>query len=169
MATVPRVSVDEYLNTEYEPDCEYIDGILQERNTGKQTHSRTQVQLGRLLLNTEAHGYQALIAQRVQISASRFRIPDICLVAEQDKNEVTQTPPVLWVEILSPEDRWSRIQSKVADVLRFGVRTAWVIDPYTKRAWIATQDAALTEAADRLLRCAHPAIEIPLDSVLPED
>ena len=33
MAT-PKVSVEEYLNTAYRPDVEYIDGKLQKRNVG---------------------------------------------------------------------------------------------------------------------------------------
>jgi hypothetical protein len=32
MATATRVTLEEYLNTEYEPHCEYVDGVLEERN-----------------------------------------------------------------------------------------------------------------------------------------
>jgi hypothetical protein len=31
------VSVEEYLSTVYEPDCEYLDGELLERNTANST------------------------------------------------------------------------------------------------------------------------------------
>ena len=38
-------------------------------------------------------------------------------------------PPVLAVEVLSPNDRMSRITRKVADYLRAGVRVVWLLDP----------------------------------------
>lgn len=40
-AAVP-ISIDEYFNTEYEPDCEYIAGKLEDRNVGKRKHGLTQ-------------------------------------------------------------------------------------------------------------------------------
>ncbi len=39
MATT-KVSLEEYLNTSYRPDVEYIDGELQERNVGEIEHAR---------------------------------------------------------------------------------------------------------------------------------
>ena len=37
MATT-QVSLEEYLRTHYEPDCDYVDGELEERNTGELEH-----------------------------------------------------------------------------------------------------------------------------------
>jgi hypothetical protein len=36
------ISVEEYLNTSYDPDVEYVDGALVERNVGDWLHSLTQ-------------------------------------------------------------------------------------------------------------------------------
>ncbi len=36
------VSVDEYLRTSYNPDCEYVDGVIEERNLGEYEHSVMQ-------------------------------------------------------------------------------------------------------------------------------
>ena len=36
------VSLEEYLNTSYDPDVEYVDGVLVERNVGDWLHSLTQ-------------------------------------------------------------------------------------------------------------------------------
>src|SRR5207253_2349192 len=36
------ISVDEYLNSSYDPDVEYVDGVLVERNVGDLLHSLTQ-------------------------------------------------------------------------------------------------------------------------------
>lgn len=39
MATT-KVSLEEYLNTSYRPDVEYIDGELQQRNVGEIEHAK---------------------------------------------------------------------------------------------------------------------------------
>lgn len=170
MSAAVHVSLAEYLNTEYEPDCEYIDGALEERNVGKKKHSKTQTRLAIWLGLKEAeHGHDVLVEQRVRMSGSRVRIPDICLVSRDETDEVIQRPPALWVEILSPEDRWTRIQAKIADVLRFGVATTWIVDPYTKQAWIVTPKAGVVEVQDQKLRCANPSLEISLNEILPQD
>ena len=42
MSTAVHVSLEEYMNTSYEPDCDYVDGILEDRNAGQNRHGRTQ-------------------------------------------------------------------------------------------------------------------------------
>ncbi len=46
MTTLPVenqfVSVEEYLRTSYGPDCEYVDGRIEERNLGELEHSILQ-------------------------------------------------------------------------------------------------------------------------------
>jgi Uma2 family endonuclease len=157
------------MDTEYEPDCDYVDGVLEERNVGKRKHAMTQNLLGaRLLSESAKHGCDVLVEQRVQISRSRVRIPDVCLVSKDNDAEVTQQPPLLWVEVLSPDDRWNRIQPRLDDALRFGVGTIWIVDPYSKEAWIATAQHGTVPVADGQLRCAKPELEIPLNEVLPD-
>lgn len=43
---VSFVPEEEYLSTVYEPDCEYEDGVLIERNAGEGSHSWLQAALG---------------------------------------------------------------------------------------------------------------------------
>ena len=66
MATQPignrLISVEEYLSTGYEPDCEYDDGVIVERNVGEFEHSFLQTILGTLFTNNMDHwGVFALI------------------------------------------------------------------------------------------------------------
>jgi hypothetical protein len=35
MKTIPVVSVEEYLQTAYDPDCDYVDGEVIDRNVGE--------------------------------------------------------------------------------------------------------------------------------------
>ena len=168
MSAATQVSLAEYLNTSYEPDCEYIDGVLEERNAGKRKHSQLQALLtGWLLSQVPRHGHDVLVEQRVQISRSRVRIPDICLVPVEDHDEVVQSPPALWIEVLSPEDRWSRVQKKLMDVLQFGVATIWIIDPYEREAWMATPAGGILKAEDGRLRCEGLRLELEFTQILP--
>jgi Uma2 family endonuclease len=170
MSTAVHISIEEYLNTDYQPDCDYVDGSLEERNVGKNRHSRTQALISSwLLMREKEHGHKVLVEQRVRVSRSRVRIPDICLVGAQDIDEVIQQPPALCIEILSPEDRWNRIQDRLTDFLSFGVPTIWIVDPYTKEAWVATPDAPVTPVVDSKLRCAGLKLEVELSEVLPEE
>lgn len=45
MATNTVIPVSEYLRTSYSPDCDYVDGEVQERNTGETDHGELQGEL----------------------------------------------------------------------------------------------------------------------------
>ena len=170
MSAATQVSLAEYMNTDYEPDCDYVDGVLEERNVGKHRHARVQTLLTVWLGQREKeHGCRVLVEQRVQVSPTRVRVPDICLVSPDNNAEVTQKPPLLWIEVLSPEDRWSRIQVRLTDCLNFAVGTAWIIDPYSNEAWIASRSSGTVQVSDGILRCSEPKLEVALTEILPED
>jgi len=160
------VSVEEYLHTDYSPDCDYVDGVLVERNVGEIPHAKAQ---RKLVIHFFLHEKQwngfALQECRVQISSTRFRVPDVCVVigAEPEGRFLT-TPPFLCIEVLSPEDRLSRTQQKIDDYLRFGVPYVWLVDPYERRAWIYTQDS-IREVRDGFLRTADPEWMVPLAEI----
>lgn len=172
MATVPAtpVSIDEYLSTEYEPDCDYVDGVLEDRNVGKRRHSRAQRRLCALLqAQVEQSGKEALPEQRVRISPSRVRIPDVCVVDADEDNEVQNNPPDLWVEILSPDDRFSRVQRKLQEVFDFGVPTIWIIDPYEKQAWTGTPQTGIVSVKSNTLESENLNVRISLDEIFSAD
>ncbi len=168
MSAATQVSLSEYLNTEYEPDCEYIDGVLEERNVGKRKHGETQALLCAFLLSLKLKECRVIAEQRTRVSRSRVRIPDVCLIRREGADDIAQDPPLLCVEILSPDDRWTRFQDRVRDYLAFGVQTIWIIDPEERQAWIATPQG-LVDAENGKLRCSKPEIEVDLKDVLPED
>jgi Uma2 family endonuclease len=132
------VSLDEYLHTEYEPDCDYVDGVLEDRNGGKKRHSRTQKKLIEVLSPLVTRiGFEPLPEQRLQVSATRVRTPDVCLTPLSDDSEVVQTPPPLCIEVRSSDDRLSRLLKCISDYLAFGVPMIWIIDPYDHEAFVA--------------------------------
>ena len=48
------------------------------------------------------------------------------------------TPPVLIIEILSPEDTYAETERRAADFRQMGVETIWIIDPTTRTGRVCT-------------------------------
>jgi Uma2 family endonuclease len=157
------ISESEYLHTDYQPDCEYADGILIERNVGEQDHSWLQGALvAYFFRRRKLWGIHVFPEQRVRIRHKRYLIPGVCVVLGQRPPEpVFTTPPLLWIEILSPEDQPERVAQKVREVLAFGVPYVWVIDPDTLESDLHTA-AGCRKLEDGILRIEGTAIELPL-------
>lgn len=134
------ISVREYLGTSYRPDCEYIDGRIEERNLGEYDHGLLQTLLGYLFMSHRNDwGVQAVTDVRTQVKRSRFRVPDLSVLrADAPREQIITHPPLIVIEILSPEDRLSRFQDRIEDYLVFGVENIWVIDPERREAYTAT-------------------------------
>lgn len=157
------VSEQEYLHSSYDPDCELVDGYLLDRNVGDREHSILQ---GELIIyfgtRRKEWAVRAFPEQRIRLGPGHYRIPDVCVYKEPAPRErVFTSPPFIVVEILSSEDRMSRVRQKIDDYLRFGVAYVWVIDPETRKADVYTSQS-IYEAKDLRLRTDNPAIEIPL-------
>src|SRR5438445_11873737 len=100
------VSIEECLSTTYDPVCDYVDGRVLERNWGEQDHSRLQGVLFAHLFHREKQwGTYVLPEQRAQVSPTRFRVPDICVIAgPRPCEQIFTHPPLLCNEILSKDD-----------------------------------------------------------------
>jgi Uma2 family endonuclease len=166
MSTAATVLLEEYLQTSYRPDCEYVDGELLERNVGEWDHSRLQGLLYRYLGNREKEwGILVVPEQRVQVKARRFRVPDITvLTGPAPTGGIITDPPFLCIEVLSPEDRMQQMQERIDDYLTFGVRYVWLIHPGTRRAFVYTAEG-VREVKDGLLSTSDPDIRVPLSEL----
>ena len=168
MATKSAISVEEYLRTSFEDgDCDYVDGEVIERNVGERTHSLIQKKLILLLARLVDHLGMALLPEiRVQISPRRFRVADIAVWREDEPGEeIPRTPPFLAIEILSPEDRMSRMVLRISDYLTAGIEYVWVIDPYDRVGLMFSKQSPIGVSVE-VLRTENPTIEIPLETVL---
>ncbi len=160
-AVITRMSVEEYLRTPFQPDVDFVDGVLEERNLGEFDHARLQGFLYALLLqHEEKWGVYVSPELRVRVSATRFLIPDVCVIdASQEVEQVPSRPPLLCIEVKSPEDRLPRMLERIKDFHRMGVRDVWVFDPETRQVWISTADGIL-EWSGGILRVAGTMIEL---------
>jgi Uma2 family endonuclease len=164
MPTSELISVSEYLHTSYRPDCDYVDGVVEERNVGEWSHGRLQGALIAFFWNRRKEwNIQAVPEWRVQVAPTRFRIPDVCVILGQEEQEpILRKPPFICIEVLSSEDRMSRVQVRLNDFLAFGVPYVWIVEPRSRKGYDCTSQG-ITETA--VFRTENPAFVVPLDEV----
>jgi Uma2 family endonuclease len=164
MSTTALISMAEYLETSYEPDAEYVDGVIVERNVGKKSHSKVQ---GRVMVwfTTTYPRVQAWVEQRVQtVPGRRCRIPDVCLTLTEPPGEIFEEAPFICIEILSEGDTISGFMEKFEEYAAFGVPYIWVIDPRRKKAY-SFRSGSLEELHGDALLTSNPEIRLPLEEV----
>jgi len=173
MATLPNLeelwTVREYLRTSWSPDREFVDGRIEERNLGEKEHSILQRFLTVLFaINRAAWGVEVFPELRTQTRATRFRVPDVLVVRDSEKFEryVTQ-PPLIAIEILSPEDTLRAMRDKAAEYRQFGVEHIWIIDPEPRLAY-RYADGALEEVRSGELTVPGTPIRVVLSEMFAE-
>lgn len=137
MASTTLMSVSEYLKNSYRPDCDFIEGRIEERNVGEHDHAALQAAVILWFGQRQQEwNIEVLPEQRIQISPTRFRVPDVCLVSlDEPVEQVLTRPPLACIEILSPEDTLSRMQERIADYRNFGIANNWILDPGTRQGY----------------------------------
>jgi Uma2 family endonuclease len=168
MATTSApLSVEEYLATSYEPECEYVDGELIPKAMGTKDHGRLQTRLAHLLYRCEEGGLcQVVTEQSVRIRQGAVLIPDVCLLApDNGEHGLVNSPPLLCIEVLSPSDRFTYTVKKCDEYVRWGVPACWIFDPEDKKAWIYDADGLHPVAPDGTLRSG--TIELALKELWP--
>jgi Uma2 family endonuclease len=161
MATGALVSVEEYLNTSYRPDCDYVDGVVLARNLGEKSHSRLETAIWLYYWLRQAQwGLWGFVEMRMQVSPTRFRIPDVSLALGDPPEEIFRTPPFICIEVLSRDDRLQAMRDRVEDYLQFGVPYVWIVDPATHLAYQCTPGGGMVEVTE--LRTENPETAVPV-------
>jgi len=160
MAVATLMPIEEYLSTSWGPDREYVDGRVIERNVGELDHSYLQYLIAKLL---EQKGLLPFVELRVQVRASRFRIPDVLAVRTRPSGRFLRKPPYIVVEILSREDRAGDIDDRIEDYLDFGVENIWVVDPKRLRVTIQTREGS--NICLKTVETSDGAVSIPLSEI----
>jgi Uma2 family endonuclease len=166
MSTAALVPLNDYLDHNMDPDCEYLEGRLVERNVGEIGHGDAQGRTYAFVLFNQ-RGFWAGVEIRVQVRPDRYRVPDVVVVrGGRPSGRIITSPPEIAVEVLSPEDRAAEVQDKIDDYLQCGIQAVWLIDPERQRAWIHTREGA-REVSDGVLRNPAGDLEVPLSAVFP--
>jgi Uma2 family endonuclease len=144
MATTTHIPIEVYLRSSYEPDAEYVDGVIEERAVGEYDHAAWQEAIC-YWFRQHGHDWNVRVKPelRIQVAPTRFRVPDVTVLDRvQSIEQIVTHPPVAVFEILSPEDTMQRLKRKLEDYRIMGIPEVWVIDP---------QDGAYYRYEDRQL------------------
>jgi len=133
MAVKTLVTLDDYLATSYDgTDREFVEGEVVERSMPNKKHSALQARLIEIVYDLKRAGlpFRCYPELRHRLSQSLVRIPDVVIFAgPEPEEEVPTVPPLVAVEILSPDDRATLVLEKLRDYDQFGAEQIWLIDP----------------------------------------
>jgi Uma2 family endonuclease len=84
----------------------------------------------------------------LRTGADRYRIADLAVFwDEEPSEEISSEPPYLVAEIVSRDDRYLDILTKLAEYRQWGVEHVWLVDPWLRKLYVF--DGRLCEV-DRL-------------------
>lgn len=144
-ATVERMTADELLRL---PDdgfrCELIRGELRKMVPAGNEHGQLALRLAwRLAQYVEANKLGATYAAEtgfiLALDPDTVRAPDVAFIRQERLDKVGKVAgfwpgaPDLVVEVVSPSDQYSEVESKVADWLEAGTRMVVVVDPRRRK------------------------------------
>ncbi len=148
-----RMSLEEYLHTAYHPDCDFVDDHIEERTMGDLKHSLLQAEL---VFWFRSHrddwDIRVMSELRTRVSSTRVRLPDVT-VAYNDAamaERIRTTPPLIAIEILSPDDRIHRVLLRMADFLSMGIPHLWLLDPVERIAYLYNENGLRPVQVTRL-------------------
>lgn len=136
MASTTFVPVEDYLKNINNTGCEYVDGVVVEKPVPTWMHGVLQAWIAASIMR-QFPRYLAAAEVYSRLKETEFRLPDVAVqLRDIAQNEsYAEQPPLLCVEILSPEDRLGATFAKCERYHDWGVPVCWVIDPEKRRAW----------------------------------
>jgi Uma2 family endonuclease len=128
---------------ECKPYYELLDGEAVQKSVPTKLHSYLQLVLCLLLKEL---GFKAGAELTLAISETWRPTPDVCgILGLADKEPYPTSPVSVAIEILSPDDRFTRVIQKCRRYSQWGVPDILVFDPIGREAWfwdIETDDLA---------------------------
>ena len=120
-----------YLNTSWDPDAEYVNGVIEERPMGEWNHADWQAAILEFFRTRRVEwNIRAAAELRIQVTPTNYRVPDVTILDRtRPVEQVITHPPIAVVEILSPEDTLTRMLTKLSEYEQMGIQSILVLDP----------------------------------------
>ncbi len=80
------------------------------------------------------------------------------------REQIVRTPPLLCIEVLSPDDTVKKTRERVRDFLKMRVPEVWILDPATRTATVCV-GATTTEQTNGILRVPETPITLTLKQI----
>ena len=132
MATGALITAEKYLASHFDREPEFVRGELVERSLPNLSHSRTQQRLCVLL---DGPGYSC-INLSLRLAADLIRIADFAMFEHEPEEDLPTSPPLLIVEINSPDDRLSDVERKLEEYRAWGVAHIWIVEPELRELYV---------------------------------
>jgi len=162
----PVVPVEEYLSTSYDPDLEFVGGILVERHMGEWLHSLIQSNF--LYAVRRKYPHLKVVAElRSKTANTRYRIPDVSVLLAAPSTEYLLDAAFLVVEVLSKRDVMSVVLAKLKEYSAKGIPNIWLIDPRTQLMW-TYRPPVLLEIEGDTIAAADGSIELSRAEIFAE-
>jgi len=134
VAAEQKLSVQEF-HARYDgekPYYEYWDGEAVQKSMPTRMHSLIQKILMRLL---DGIGYDSAAEVTLKLDPAYEPIPDVIAIDGPIGDPYPTSPFEVAIEILSPDDSFSRVLRKCRLCERWGIRQILVIDPAERLVW----------------------------------
>lgn len=127
-------------------NCDLVRGEIVEMTRPGKLHGYVCGNVVRILSNFSFQRKKGYVCSNdtgvvVDRDPDSVRGPDVLFfedatTIEEIDRKYGEEPPLLAVEVLSPNDTIGKIMERVADQLRFGTRLVWVIDPEARNVTV---------------------------------
>jgi Uma2 family endonuclease len=152
------LSVEEYLRTSYEPNCDYIDGVLRPKPWPWFNHASTQLRIC-TLISKRFPDFAAVPELTVILTETKCFVPDVAAQHCSDLQAPFPVRPIhLCAEILSPGENPEDLFAKCGEYHAWGVPYCWIVDPDAKRCWQYDRNTRPTEIPTAGALAAGPII-----------
>src|ERR1700735_3719481 len=102
MAIATHMTVEEYLRTSFDPDCEFVDGEVLDRNVGETDHSWVQRTVLMYVAAREREwNVFCLQSWKFHVAERNYRVPDLVILAgPRPAEQILESRPLVCIEIL---------------------------------------------------------------------
>ena len=151
MGAKTALSEEQYLHTSFtDLDKEFRDGELVERSLPNFDHGRVQGRFFSFFDNLRRRlPIFTSVETRIKLRPGRYLIPDVSVFYPNKPTLLPDKPPLVAIEVLSPDDRRSGFEAKLDEYRGWGVPHVWLVDPDTKKMYV--WEGALNEVPSLLL------------------
>lgn len=159
-----ELTLEQYLQTSYRPDVEFVDGLLKEWAVNGFQHGVVQGLVGLWFRkHRKVWGVVVSIGTRTRIDGQRVRLPDVVVVkkGEQTRGALIKAP-LIAIEVLSPSDSYVDLKARATDLRTLGVENVWLIDEERRTAevWTGTH---WQPVPGRRIEAVHAPVYLDLD------
>jgi Uma2 family endonuclease len=169
VVALSRMTMAEFLNLpdiEASPAWEFVNQVARQKTMPTLFHSRLQKNL-LMIIDQSTQAYEALPELRCILSESSV-VPDVA-VMRLDRlpqfNKPIEGAPDWVIEILSPDQRATRVITKIQACLEAETRLAWLIDPLEEVVMVFWRDRPLVILRGNDLLPVLPDVQLELTPI----